>query len=514
MSHLRLRDTLAAGTAGLALAVGLAGPAAAQDHGGTLTVAVPETFSGFDPFEDIGRLDYNVAVNVFDTLTTYGPDYVPRPMLAESWEQTDETTWVFTLRQGVVFHDGTAFDAEAAKYSLDKLLASSFGDQFEAVETVEATGEHEITVTTARPMPTLLAQLTQPYAAMVSPTAYEADPEGFAQNPVGSGPFAFASWDQRSSLTLERNADYWRTDADGEAYPYLDAVEWEILPDAESAALALQAGEVDLLYKVPLPFVQALEAAPATEVYETPTLGWEFVMFRVDRPPFDNRHLRRAVQFAIDRQAIVETVAFGHAVPALGPIPPNSWAYDPAIETEGEIAATDQPNKVDAELEAAGMPDGFSFTLVHPTLEPFNALAQALQGQLAEHDITVELDGKEIGAALDDLFSSNFEALLIDWSGRIDEALTFPSFFTTDGFNTFGKYGNPAVDPLVAEAGEVSDIERRAELYQEAQDLIVADSPLAWITVPTELKAARAEVEGFTNYGDQRMRFFDTWIEE
>ena len=497
------------------LSAGVAASALAQTdkQSGTLRVGVPENFSGFNPFEDVGRLDYNVLVNVFDTLTIYGPDYVPQPMLATGWERVDDTTWRFDLRPDVVFHDGTPFDAEAAKFSLDRMMESSFGEQFEPVQSVAVTGPHAIEIKTSAPFPTLLAQLTQPYAAMVPPRAFEAKGADFAREPVGTGPFALESWDGRSELVLKRNDAYWREDGDGAAYPYLDNVVWQVLPDPETAALALQNGDVDFLYKVPLPFLQILAANPETKVLEAPSLGWEFIMLHVEKPPFDDAHARRAVQLALDRQAIVDTVQFGYAVPALGPIALGSWAYDPAIETEGLYGAEPSPEAVQTELEAAGMADGFAFDLVYPTQAPFDAMAQVVKAQLEPFGIEANLNGKEIGAALDDLFASNFEALMIDWSGRIDEALTFPSFFVTSGFSNFGKYSNPEVDELVREAGRIADVGARAELYQEAQAKIVEDSPLIWITVPTDRKAARAAVEGYTNLGDQRMRFYDVWIE-
>ncbi|MFN7194989.1 MAG: ABC transporter substrate-binding protein, partial [bacterium] len=185
---------------------------------------------------------------------------------------------------------------------------------------------------------------------------------------------------------------------------------------------------------------------------------------------------------------------------------PGSWAYDKSVETGGFYGARAAKDAARRELAAAGVPTGFEFTLVHPTSSTFNAMAQALQAQLGEIGVKVNLQGKQIGAVLDDLFGSKFQALMIDWGGRIDEALVFPAFFGTGGGNNFGKYSNPEVDRLVTAAGEAPDIAARSRLYQQAQKLITEDSAHVWLTVPSEIKAYTRRVRGFVNFGDWRLR--------
>lgn len=500
-----LQGAALAGAAAGSLA-GFTWPAAAQQRGGTLRIGVPESFSSLDPFKRIGRLDYNAVINIFDTLITYGPDYIPQPMLAERWERVNDLTWRFTLKQGVTFHDGAPFDAEAAKYSIEKMRTGNFGTQFRPIQEVVVTGPNTIEIRCSTAFPTILAQFTQQYASIVSPRAYEATGDNFGRQPVGSGPFRVERLEPSRELVLARNPNYWRRDGSGNALPHLDRVVWRVLPDLETASLALQNNEIEFLYSVPLPFVAPLSRNANVRISEAPTLGWEYIMFHCQQRPFDNVHARRAVQLAIDRQAIVETVSFGRAVPALGPITPRSWAYDPAIERSGFYGARANRDRARQELAQAGMPNGFEFPLIHPTSTTFNALAQALQSQLAEVGIRVALQGKEIGAVLDDLFASRFQALMIDWSGRIDEALTFPAFFGTGGGNNFGRFSNAEIDRVVTAAGAATEIPARAALYREAQTLIIQESPHVWITVPSELRAHRTNVEGFTNYGDVRIR--------
>jgi ABC-type transport system substrate-binding protein len=507
-THAR-RDILKAGglalaAAGLPLVAG--SPARAQAAGATLRIGVQENFASLDPYKRIGRLDYNGVINIFDTLVTYGKDYVPKPMLAESWTLVNPTTWRFALRKDVMFHDDTAFDAAAAKYSIDKARAGQFGSQFRAISEVAVVDASTIEVRCSAPFPTILVQLAQQYASMVSPKAYEAAGDNFGRQPVGSGPFKLQSFEPNRQLVLSRNEKYWRKDAQGRAMPYLAGLTWRVMPDGETASLALQNNEIDFLDAVPLAFAGVLARNANLVVDEAPTVGWEYIMFNCSTAPFDNRHLRRALQLAVDRQAIVETVSFGRARPAFGPITPGSWAYDKSVETGGFYGARAAKDAARRELAAAGVPNGFEFTLVHPTSSTFNAMAQALQAQLGEIGVKVNLQGKQIGAVLDDLFGSKFQALMIDWGGRIDEALVFPAFFGTGGGNNFGKYSNPEVDRLVTAAGEAPDIAARSLLYQQAQKLITEDSAHVWLTVPSEIKAYTRRVRGFVNFGDWRLR--------
>jgi peptide/nickel transport system substrate-binding protein len=471
---------------------------------GTLRVGVPETFTGFGPYDARSRVDYYVTMNVLERLVTYGPDFVPQPQLATSWETPDDTTWIFNLRDGITFQDGTPLNAEAVKFSLELWLAGRYGGRGGAVSEINALDDLTVEIKLSAPFPTLTAVLTQPWGAIISPTAYEAlGADEFAKAPVGTGPFSFVSWDSGTSeVVLEANPNYWGTDGDGNALPYLDRVEFKIQPDVAASALALLAGDVDLIAKVSNPLVEQLKSNPQTEVQEVSTLGWVYTFLNTQAAPFDDVGARRAFQFAVDRQTIVDVAESGRGVPALGPLTPGSWAYDPNIETGGLYGAGADLERARAELGDSG---GFEFTLSYPNEEPWKTIAPLVQAQLAEVGITANLDGRDIGAVLDDMFAGNFEALMIDWSGRIDEDLSTAAFYRCEGGNNFGQYCNSEVDALLTRAGQISDRAERTALYQQAQGLINEDAPIILFYFPTELKALRSAVAGFQTVGDQRI---------
>lgn len=481
-------------------------PAHAATQGGSIVIGVPESFGSLDPFRRIGRLDYNAVINILDTLVTYGADSIPAPGLAESWERIDDLTWRFQLRPDVVSTDGTPMDAEAVKFSFDKIREGNFASQFARIESVDVISPTEFEIKTTESFPTLLVELAQQYASMISPAAFEAAGDGFGRMPIGSGPFKIDSLEPNSELVMSRNENWWGRDADGNALPYLDSVTWRVLPDNETAALALQTGEIDFLYSLPTALAPSMMGNSDITVSSAPTYGWQYMFFHCEQPPFDNVHVRRAVQLAIDRQAIADAVSFGTAIPCLGPITPSSWAYDADNPGGGFVGSAPDLDAARAELAEAGMEDGFAFTMIHPTFPELSAMAQALQAQLAEIGIEVTLEGKEIGAVLDNLFASDFTGLLIDWSGRIDEALVFGSFFRSDGGNNFGKFADPALDEVIDAAATAPTIEERAALYQEAEAMVMQGSPLAWVLVPSEIKAMSSDITGFVNQGDLRLR--------
>lgn len=492
-----------------------AGGAGAVQRGGTLRIAMPEPFTGFEPFKNRTRVDYQAIGAMFDKLFTYDAELVPEGELVEDWENPDDATWILHLRENVTFHDGTPWDADAAVFNLEQLKTSDQGaSQLERISDVVAVDESTVEITVSAPFPTLPITLSQSFTAMVSPTAFqELGPEEFARNPVGTGPFRFVSWDPSADLVVEANPDYWRAGDDDAPLPYLDRVEFKTLPDAEASVLALQAGDVDVVIVVPLSSVESLEAGADTEIVSVPTQGWHYLFLNNQEEPFSDVNKRRAVQLAIDRQAIVDTVMFGTSIPALSPIAPGSWAYDPTVESGGVYGTTADVEGARAALTAAGTPNGFEFDLICPNQDPFATMCQAVKGQLEAVGITANLDVREISGVLDDMFASNFSALAINWRGAEDPELHVTPFFHAEGGNNFGRYSNPEVDRLLEEAGRLADQDQRADLYHEAQNIILDEAALVLIDHPSEIRALRSNVESWRAIGDQRLYLQYVWLE-
>jgi peptide/nickel transport system substrate-binding protein len=507
---------LALAAAAVAAVLAAGAPAASDANtltrGGTLRIGIPEQFKSFDPYALIGRRDYQALQSICDTLFTYGPNYAPQGMLVDRWSNVGKT-WTFRLRTGIRFTDGTPVDANAVKFSLLQVKRGPFGRQIAAITRIDVVNAHTLRIRLNKLFPPLPAVLTQQQTSIVSRTAYrKLGSKGFAQHPVCSGPFEFVSWSPGGDLVLKRNPNYWRKDASGQRYPYLDRVVYKTLPDPQAEVAALQAGDVDMIASVPAPLVRTLVGG-STRIARQSGLGWVYFFVNVQSGPLSNVHLRRAIELAIDRKAIVDSVAFGAGTPALGPINPTSWAYDPNITKSGFYGATANATKAKQELAAGGQPNGFKFTLEYPTEDPFNGSAQVVKAQLAKFGIDVDLVGKDIGGVLDDLFASKFDGgLMIDFSGRIDPELGMAAFYRTNDANNFEKYSNPQVDTMLNQAAHTSDLKKRASLYQRVQTILNQDAPIVLLYFPDDIKGLRSSVHGFHDLGDERIALYDVWL--
>ena len=331
-------------------------------------------------------------------------------------------------------------------------------------------------------------------------------------SPSAAVQFMVTSWNGTGDLTLKRNSGYWRKDAAGRQLPYLDGIVFKTLPDPQSEVSALQAGDVDMIYSVPAPLVSGLEKAP-TRIAQTAGLGWVYFFLNTQSGPLTNVHLRRAIELAVDRKAIVTAAASGLGTPALGPINTTSWAYDPGIQKNGFYQTTANLAKARQELAAGGQPKGFKFTLEYPTEDPFNAAAQVVKAELAAVGIDVSLVGKDFGGLLDDLFATKFDGgLMIDFSGRIDPELGMAAFYRTKGANNFSQYSNSQVDALLNKAAHITAQKQRAALYRQVQTIVNRDAPLVLLYFPNDVKGLRSSIRGFVNFGDERPQLQTVWL--
>lgn len=314
------------------------------------------------------------------------------PWLAESYEIADDFSSItFKLEEGVRFHDGTDFNAEAAKWNLDILIAA--GQQY--WDSVDVVDDYTIRVNLNGWSNTILTTFRDDYNSwMVSPTACEQNGEEWMRNnPVGTGPFKFVSFDRDVSFITTKNTDYWR-----EGEPLLDAVEIIYVTDLMTQQATIQSGEADVLEVEPGKIVTDLEAAGLESTGQISTVYTLIPdTFNADSP-FVKKEVREAVEYAIDREAIAEAFGYGqweapYQLPA-----PSSSAYDPDFKLGREY----NPDKARQLLEQAGYPDGFNTTILCSTLPIDRNIVTAMQSDLAEVGIIAEVEYADFGR-LDEL---------------------------------------------------------------------------------------------------------------
>src|SRR4051812_22649274 len=325
--------------------------------GGTLRVGLNSDLTTMDPHLSTAAVDRQVYQAIYDPLIRLQPDLSLAPGLAEKWEvSADGANYTFYLRQGISFHDGERFDANAVKYNFERMLShpkSLRRGELAEVEAIEVVGDYSVRLRLKQPSSPLLAQLTDRAGMMISPRAAETEGEDFARRPVGTGPFRFIEWVKDDHLTVRKSPEYWDK-ADGSALPYLDEVTYRPVPDVNVQLTSLRTGALDLVDRIPPKDIAALKQGKDPLLSEVPALAFEYLDMNHARPPFDQLNNRLALLWAIAREPIIRAVFFGSGTPAHGPIPPLSWAYRKEF----------QPFTRDLARARQLAPNGFSFTAI------------------------------------------------------------------------------------------------------------------------------------------------------
>lgn len=307
-------------------------------QGGSLRMAISEEPDQLDPARTIELLAGILMGNVYDSLVYIGEDGLPHGWAAESWDiAPDGETITFKLRPGILFHDGTALDANAVKFSYDRILDPQMAAPYkEFLGTMEAV---------AAPDPaTVVFTFSAPYAAffvnggtigIVSPAGVEQFGDDFGHNPVGSGPFIFKEWDAGSRIVFERNPDYvnYREDDTNKGPAYVDELVYNVISEAATQTAAFEAGELELL-NVPSEDVERLSNDPSVEIVSLEeSNNINFIEF-ANRPPYNNPNFRKAVAYAINPASIIEAAYLGNATVNQCPVPIGNAAYDAALCAE------------------------------------------------------------------------------------------------------------------------------------------------------------------------------------
>jgi peptide/nickel transport system substrate-binding protein len=494
----------------LGLAPAAAAAADPPRKGGTLRVGFYIEAQTMDPHLSGSKIDRQVYHNIYEPLVTLDTRLGVKPGLAESWTQPDPKTLVFKLRRGVKFHDGTDFNAEAAKFNIERMKTepkSVRKGEVANIDTVDVVDSHTIRVNLKKPDAALLATLTDRAGMMVSPKVVQERGAELGRNAkgAGTGPFEFVEWVRDSHLIIKRNDAYWNK----QGGPYLDRVRYRPIPDDVVKLQSLQSGEIDVMDYVQPRDVAAVKADKNVVVVDVPSLADFAYQLNLTRPPFNNKALRQAVASALDLEQIVKGVWLNVGVAANGPIPPTSWAYDRSIAPIKRDLA-----KAKAKLAEGGQPNGFTFTMTTNNI-PINVQeAEVMQAQLAEAGIVAKVKLVDSATLIADGNNKNFEMISFQWSGRPDpDGNTYQFLRTTPGtsFNWSG-ISNPQIDALLDRTREISNQAERRKLYSELTKLLQDELPMLFIIHPIEPKAFSPRVQNYEAIPDGMMRFKDVWM--
>lgn len=464
-----------------------------------------------DPIVVTDGESYKVTKNIFDTLVNFGEqDTDVNPGLATDWTAAEDgLTYTFQLEEGVKFHDGTDFNAEAVVKNFERwaggdadkfpyygsMFGGFSGDEGHVIESVTATGDYEVEFKLKRPQAPFLKNLAMSSFGIASPTAFEAAGDKFGDDPVGTGPFKFVEWKRNDSITLEKNEDYW---VEGE--PKLDQVIFRSIPDNSARLNALLSGEIDLADGITPSDGKTIEGNADLQLFERPSMNVGYLGLTNTREPFDDPKVRQAMNHAIDKQAIVDAFFEGRGEIAKNPMPPVINGYNDDIE-----AYDYNPEKAKELLAEAGLPDGFDMELyAMPVPRPYmpdgQKVAEAIQKNLADIGVNAKIVSFEWATYLEKAANGEADAFLLGWTGDNGDADNFLYVLLDQdniGSNNYAYYKNQELHDLLIKAQSEVDESVRNDLYMQAQEIIHEDAPWVPLAHSTPLLAGGKNVVNF-----------------
>jgi peptide/nickel transport system substrate-binding protein len=476
-------------------------------RGGSLNVGFPSDSKTLDPTFSVQFTERQVLYTIFNTLVRYEPDFSIKPELAESWAIEDEgKRIVFKLRAGVKFHDGTAFDAEAVKWNIDRRLdkdvASPQRAQLEPIiAAVRVLDPLTVAFDLKQRSPGLLSLLGERPGFMISPSAGKKFGQDLGNNPVGTGPFMFKEWVKGSHINVERNPNYWEP-----GKPYLDRIAFKDIAGSVVGVQRLITGDLDFVGDLSPQEIKAVAGRSGLKLYPITVGRWYSLQWHMYEPPFDNAKLRQAIAHGIDRKRINDIVMDGKGALIDGPTPDGLWWFNPDAK-----AYPYDPAKAKALLAEAGYPNGFSYTLSTPQIGVFQQINQLVQEQLAAIGIALKLEPVAQSEWYDRLVKRATNMSPNRWTQRPDPDGLLYILFHSKGFANTTGYNNPRVDNLLEQARNTYDQAARRKLYDELQEILVKDIPMLSLFYSVEYGVLRDSVQGFVWIPDQIPRFRDLW---
>ena len=476
----RLGRLTIASTMAAVLAAGLVTPTLAETpkRGGTLKVQYQLTTASMDTiFGNGAERQYS---NLYaETLVTQDANYDFVPMLAESFEvENDGKSYLFKLHQGIKFHDGTSFNAEAVKFNLERMLDPNLAHTKKAsaalLDSVDVVDEYTVRVNFKEPSELSLVMLSNVEGVICSPTAIKERGEDYGRNPSCTGPFIMESW-SGNDFVATANPNYWQMGEDGKPLPYLDRVEITVQTNSAVRLVELRSGHVQFIdYVLPKDFEQ-LRQDQSLRLIDLGHGMHEYVAFNVSKPPFDNKDLREAVSLAVDREALVKVIAPGAAtVLRYLESPEQLWVYD-----ESAKGHTYDLEAAKAALARSGFTGEVSMMVIQR--DPDIQVAQLIQGMLANMGMKVKIEVVERQGFLDKMNALQHDFLIARMENGIDPDSNYSSFFDERGvFNVTGT-DRTETTALVGAARTELDREKRRALYRQVTDKVVDDYIFSWL---------------------------------
>lgn len=459
--------------------------------GGEITVGIAQDLDdSLDPHQTVAAGTREVLFNIFEGLVKPNSDGEMIPAVAEKYTLSEDgTTYTFTLREGVKFHNGQTVTAEDVVYSINRCAAVPEGQEkplvaaFSAVKSVEALDEKTVAVT--------IAQRDLEFISYMTAAIIPADYENQDTAPVGTGPFKFVSRTPQQDFVMERFEDYWGAPA------WLDKVTYKICENADALVMNLNGGSIDLCAH--LTSAQASQLNQSFQVLEGTMNLVQAIYLNNQAKPFDNQMVRQALCYAIDRQGIMDMVADGHGTAVGSSIYPAFAKYflpELVDKYPHDVA------KAKELLAQAGYPDGFDMTISVPNnYQPHMDTAEVVAEQLREAGINVTIQPVEWSTWLDTIYNGRqFQATVVGVDAANMTARAMLERFTSDYGKNFINYNNPAYDTLFQQAINAQDEATQTDLYKQMETMLADTAANVYIQDLCDLVAMRQDLGGLKFY--------------
>ena len=459
--------------------------------GGEITIGIAQDLDdSLDPHQTVAAGTREVLFNIFEGLVKPDSDGEMIPAVAEKYTLSEDgTTYTFTLREGVKFHNGQTVTAEDVVYSINRCAAVPEGQEkplvaaFSAVKSVEALDEKTVAVT--------IAQRDLEFISYMTAAIIPADYENQDTAPVGTGPFRFVSRTPQQDFVMERFEDYWGAPA------WLDKVTYKICENADALVMNLNGGSIDLCAH--LTSAQASQLNQNFQVLEGTMNLVQAIYLNNQAKPFDNQLVRQALCYAIDRQGIMDMVADGHGTAVGSSIYPAFTKYflpELVDKYPHDVA------KAKELLAQAGYPDGFDMTISVPNnYQPHMDTAEVVAEQLREAGINVTIQPVEWSTWLDTIYNGRqFQATVVGVDAANMTARAMLERFTSDYGKNFINYNNPAYDALFQKAINAQDEAGQTDLYKQMETMLADTAANVYIQDLCDLVAMRQDLGGLKFY--------------
>jgi peptide/nickel transport system substrate-binding protein len=503
-----------------------------------IVVALAQAPASLDPADHRDRTAESVIRNMFDGLITRDTRNSVHLELAEDINWRDDRTLEVKLRQGVLFHDDVEMTADDVVFTFNRIIqenaieypaphSSPRRSLIAPLESIEKNGPYTVLMHFNTPWPPAMQLLVH---QQIVPKHYieEVGTQGFVEHPIGAGPFEFVSATARlDEIVMERFDDYYggAPDLPPVGPACVDRVVFRAVPDSQTRAAALAIGEVDIIQSVPLDLIATLEEKPSVQIKTAPGTQPKWMDMNVNRAPFDDVRVRQAMNYAVDKERILDEVYGGRAVALPGPLSPfnnfvdkelDPYPYDPAKALDLLAEAGWSDSDGDGVLDQ----DGGRLTFAMDTLQEWLPLAEAVADQLREIGVGVSVRAWEPDVIRPQLLEGRRLAYLDDWG---DSAFDPVGHFEAKwhgyvegqpyGRANFSGYDNKQVNQLIVMGERTADADERHEVYDEAQGIIYEEAPAVFLVLPEEVEASSVRVQNWEPASDSRINLHDVCIE-